>query len=229
MEAVDVHAVRQRRDVLRLDAEDRHRTLPVLRRHRDEVIREEGLLLQVGGPELAVPPGRPARGVQQLRVRRVQVARRVGVRDTRDGRGHRGERLAEPSRERGPRLDGVDQLHLGAVQVHDLRDVRPEPVGRVELGRQVMEVQHARVVRARGAQRAFPHRREVLCELGRHRREHDVRHPGAVLVGRVHRLRCRDRVTTGFERAHRVGRVEVVDVQAGEERRGVGLLPGTAE
>ncbi len=95
VEALDVHAVGQRGDVLGRDPEHRDRLLPVQLRHGDEVIGELRLPFQVIGPELAVPPVLPPGGAQQLSRCVVEVVGSVGVRDPGRGVGHRCQRLAE--------------------------------------------------------------------------------------------------------------------------------------
>ncbi len=115
------------------------------------------------------------------------------------------------------------------MQVHDPRHVRPEVRDRVELGCQVVEVEQVGAVGTGRSERSLPHRREVARERRIDRGEDHVGHTRAVFEGRVHRLRCRDRVATLLERAHRVGRVDRVDVQTLEERRRVGPLTDRTE
>ena len=207
-----------------LEAEQRDRGRPVLGGDGDEVVGGPGLLRQPCGPELAVTPSLPARGAQHLDLAGIEVAVGAGALD---GCGHGRERLAEGGGELDTRRDRLDHPQLRAVEMCDHRHVRVVPVCGVELRREVVQVQHVGAISTRGAQWRFPHRGEMLGELGWHRGEHDVRHTGAVLVGGVHRRRRCDRVAAGFEPPERVGRVEYVNVETIEERRGVGLLPAT--
>ena len=222
-EALDVHPVRQGGDVLGFDPEHGDRGIPVLGRHGDEVIGELRLVLQVCGPELAVPPGVPTGCAQHLRLLRVEVAG-PGI-EAIDVVGHGRERLAERGRER----DAVSIASISFISVPwrctTNGTSRPVSVHGVELRGEVVEMEQVGVVGAGSPERLLPHRGQMLGELGRHRGEHHVRDSGAVFVRGMHRRRSGDRVAARLERADRVGGVEEVDVEAVEERRGVGLLP----
>ncbi len=91
------------------------------------MIGEKRLVFQPCGPELAVAPRWPARGLHHLDLGIVQAARRVVVYGT--GVSHGPERLAEHGRERDPFLDRRDHLEFGAVEVDDQWDLRPAAAG----------------------------------------------------------------------------------------------------
>ena len=184
------------------------------------------LLLQPCSPELTVTPRVPASRAQHLDLRGIKITFSAG---DLGGCGHGRERLAEGGREHAARRDRLDHLELCAVEMCDQRYLRPEPVRGVELRREVVKVEHVGAISTRSAQRRFPHRAEMLGELGPHRSEHHVRRTGAVLVRGVHRRRSRDRVAARLERPERVSRVKDVNVETVEERRGMGLLPGQTQ
>ena len=123
------------------------------------MIGELRLFPEVPGPELAVPPRVPARGAQQLPLRGVEVV--IVAEGRPGGRGHGGEGRAERPRQVHARLDGLDQQQLGAVEMDDERNVRPIPADRVELGREVVEVEHVGAVGAGFAERLRPRFRQV--------------------------------------------------------------------
>ena len=132
---------------------------------------------------------------------------------------------------RGPLLDGLDQLDLGAVQVGDHGHVAATASGdRVVLGREVVEVEHVGRGRRRPPRTAPPTPTTVLGQGRVDGGEHDV---GGVARGPRRRgasapappWRCR----RPRRRLHRGGVVEVVDVDAGEEGRGVGALARAPE
>ena len=113
--------------------------------------------------------------------------------------------------------------------MRDDRDVGPTPGDGIELWGEMVKVRHVGLRHPGGRERAFPHRREVVGELRRNRREHDVRRVGAVLERRGHRHRRRNRAPTREEHAERVGVVNRMHVGAREERPPVGLGTGDSE
>ena len=76
----------------------------------------------------------------------------------------------------------------------DERDLRPVPVRGVDLGGEVVEVEHLRAIGARRAQRDRPGVRQMRRERGRDRRQHGIGDAGPVLVRGVHRHGRRGRV-----------------------------------
>ena len=99
--------------------------VPVLRRHGDEVVGEVRLLAAGGPPRTRRGARPPSASCAASRRARRRGQRRVGRSTIARDCGHRRERLAEGGRERDPRLDAIDQLQLGAVEVHDHRHVGP--------------------------------------------------------------------------------------------------------
>ena len=88
---------------------------------------------------------------------------------------------------RDPRLDRRDHLELGAVEMDDQRNVRPVAVHGVELWSEVMEMDDIGLAGAGIAQGSDPCGREMVGELRRDCREHDIRHSGPIFIRGVHR------------------------------------------
>ena len=226
MEAVEVDAVRDGHDPIGPDAEHVDGRLSIGRRHRDQLVGARGLGSEVRGPELTVAPLAPSGGAGQLAHGLVEP--RLEVEPLTRKRGHALERRAERRGHLGPSLDRFDELELRAMEMSEHREARPAARDRVELRRQVVQVGDVGIRGMRVRERRIPHRREVLRELGRDGREHDVRCVGAVFVGRVHRHRRGERARSGLEGRDRVGVVEIVHLGGGEERgceRVVALTP----
>jgi hypothetical protein len=174
-----------------------------------------------------VAPLRPPGRAEQLQRRLVEAlgAQRPGGERVRHG----GERLAEPLGHGLPGLCRLDELDLRAVQVGHHRHVRPATGHRVVLRREVVEVEDVGPVGSGGGEGRLPDEREVVGERRVDGGEHHVRRVLAVLERGVHRHRRRHRAAAGLEGGDRGGVVERRQLDAREERGGVGLLAGDAE
>jgi hypothetical protein len=118
--------------------------------------------------------------------------------------------------------DLLEHQELGAVQVADDRDVRRDPRRGLVQRRQMVEVQHVDLARARGHQYVAPSVGQVLGDVAAQRGEHPVRRVPPVLVGGVERRVGEQRVG----RVERGGEVEGVHVEAGVELARVARAAG---
>ena len=146
-----------------------------------------GLPAEPIAPRLAVCPLLPTGGPQQLTLRIVELGApsRVGPYPF----GHARQRRPYRPGERHALVDRLQELDLGAVEVSDDGTLGPATPHRVVLGRQVMKMKDIGAVRPSGTKRCLPDRRQMLDEVGGHRRQHHVRGALAVLERRMHRHR----------------------------------------
>ena len=72
--------------------------------------------------------------------------------------GHRCQCEVEGTRHSGSRLDGLDELDLGAVQMGHQGHVGPQACDGIVLGREVMEVEQVSTFGAGGGKGCLPHR-----------------------------------------------------------------------
>jgi hypothetical protein len=144
----------------------------------------------------------------------------------------RGRPAAHPLRPRlavrpAPRVgrDRLEHQQLGAVQVPDHRNLRRHARRRLVDRRQVVQVQHVCVRRARGLQRPAPGGDLALERLGAELGEDPVLRVRPVLVGRMHRRVGRHRIG----RRQRRGHVERAHVEPGVELARVARLTGAGQ
>ena len=174
-----------------------------------------------------MPPRRPPRRTHQGPLAVVEIGRveHTGGERVR----HPGQRRAEGGGQIGSERDRLEQLQLGAVQVGDHGDLGPAASHSVVLRREVVEMEHGRLVGAGRLERGGPDRGEVLGERGIDGGQQNIGRALPVLERGVHRNRCGDGAPAGLERPHRVAVVEGLQVDATEERAGMGLLARLAE
>ena len=115
------------------------------------------------------------------------------------------------------------------MKMSDDGTLRPATPHRLVLRRQMMKVKDLGSVRPGGTERSLPHRRQAPDQVDGHRRQHHIGGAHTILERRMHRHRRSEHAPAGLEQTHRLGVIEAVHTNPGEERRRMRLIPRPAQ